>query len=155
MPELTIDEQADVVASFLRGLADQFGAEGTTVIERVDDDTVEIRLEGDDQLGAAADTYDLVGSLVPHERERWTLAAVTARLRDARPLADKLVNAQRAWIAYRDAECNFSSANAEGGSVYPMVVSTCLDDLTKARTDTLKGYLSCEEGDLACPVPAK
>ncbi len=48
MPELTIDEQADVVASFLRGLADQFGAEGTTVIERVDDDTVEIRLEGDD-----------------------------------------------------------------------------------------------------------
>ncbi|KVS34690.1 lysozyme inhibitor LprI family protein [Burkholderia cepacia] len=81
--------------------------------------------------------------------------AVTARLRDARPLADKLVNAQRAWIAYRDAECSFSSANAEGGSAYPMVVSTCLDDLTKARTETLKGYLSCEEGDLACPVPAK
>ncbi|WP_246692326.1 MULTISPECIES: glycosyltransferase family 61 protein [unclassified Methylobacterium] len=40
------------------------------------------RLEGDDQLGAAADTYDLIGSLVPHERERWALAAVTARLRD-------------------------------------------------------------------------
>lgn len=36
-----------------------------------------------------------------------------------------------------------------------MVVSTCLDDLTKTRTETLKGYLSCEEGDLACPVPAR
>ncbi|GBH23304.1 lysozyme inhibitor LprI family protein [Burkholderia vietnamiensis] len=84
-----------------------------------------------------------------------TYQAVTARLRDARPLADKLVSAQRAWIAYRDAECSFSSANAEGGSVYPMVVSTCLDDLTKTRTETLKGYLSCEEGDLACPVPAR
>jgi spoIIIJ-associated protein len=48
MSELTIDEQADVVASFLRGLADRFGAEGTTVIERVDDDTVEILLEGED-----------------------------------------------------------------------------------------------------------
>ncbi|NTZ82837.1 DUF1311 domain-containing protein [Burkholderia metallica] len=84
-----------------------------------------------------------------------TYQAVTERLRNARPLADKLVNAQRAWIAYRDAECHFSSANAEGGSAYPMVVSTCLDDLTKARTETLKGYLSCEEGDLACPVPAK
>lgn len=47
-----------------------------------------------------------------------TYQAVTARLRDARPLADKLVSAQRAWIAYRDAECSFSSANAEGGSVY-------------------------------------
>ena len=40
------------------------------------------RLEGDDQLGAAADTYDLIGSLVPHDRERWAVAAATARLRD-------------------------------------------------------------------------
>ena len=84
-----------------------------------------------------------------------TYDAVIARLRGAKPLADKLVNAQRAWIAYRDAECNFSSANAEGGTVYPMVVSTCLDDLTKTRNETLRGYLSCEDGDLACPVPAK
>jgi len=48
MSELTIDEQAEVVATFLRGLADQFGSPATTAIERVDDDTVEIRLEGDD-----------------------------------------------------------------------------------------------------------
>ncbi|KVM03612.1 hypothetical protein WJ56_10895 [Burkholderia ubonensis] len=81
--------------------------------------------------------------------------AVTARVRANRPLAEKLVSAQRAWVAYRDAECGFSSAGAEGGSVHPMVVSMCLDDLTKARTESLQGYLSCEEGDLACPVPAK
>ncbi|RQR58250.1 DUF1311 domain-containing protein [Burkholderia sp. Bp9126] len=81
--------------------------------------------------------------------------AVTTRVRDNRPLADKLVSAQRAWVAYRDAECGFSSAGAEGGSAYPMVVSTCLDDLTKARVESLQGYLSCEEGDLACPVPAR
>ncbi|RQS76843.1 DUF1311 domain-containing protein [Burkholderia sp. Bp8963] len=81
--------------------------------------------------------------------------AVTARLHDNGPLAEKLVAAQRAWIAYRDAECGFSSAGAAGGSVYPMVVSTCLDDLTKVRTETLQGYLSCDDGDLACPVPAK
>lgn len=84
-----------------------------------------------------------------------TYQTVTARLRDARPVADKLVAAQRAWLAYRDAECQFSSANADGGSAYAMVVATCLDDLTKERTETLKAYLSCEEGDLACPVPAK
>ncbi|KVN41332.1 hypothetical protein WJ63_23015 [Burkholderia pyrrocinia] len=81
--------------------------------------------------------------------------AVTTRVRDNRPLSDKLVSAQRAWLAYRDAECGFSSAGVEGGSVYPMVVSMCLDDLTKARLESLQGYLSCEEGDLACPVPAK
>ncbi|MBN3820554.1 DUF1311 domain-containing protein [Paraburkholderia sp. Se-20369] len=81
--------------------------------------------------------------------------AVTTRVRDNRPLSDKLVSAQRAWVAYRDAECGFSSTGAEGGSIYPTVVSMCLDDLTKARTESLQGYLSCEEGDLACPVPAK
>ena len=49
MPELTIDEQADVVAGFLTGLADVFGVPGTsTAIERVDDDTVEVRLTGGD-----------------------------------------------------------------------------------------------------------
>lgn len=39
------------------------------------------RLEGDDQRGAVADVYDLIGSIVPDERERWTGAAVNARLR--------------------------------------------------------------------------
>lgn len=81
--------------------------------------------------------------------------AVTARLRDNRALSERLASAQRAWVAYRDAECGFSSAGAQGGSVFSMVMSTCLDDLTRARTESLQGYLSCEEGDLACPVPAK
>jgi len=49
MSELSMDEQADVVAGFLTGLAGAFGAEGTsTSIERVDPETVEIRLHGDD-----------------------------------------------------------------------------------------------------------
>jgi spoIIIJ-associated protein len=48
MAELTIDEQAEVVAGFLRGLSDQFGTNATTTIERVDEETVEIRLEGED-----------------------------------------------------------------------------------------------------------
>jgi spoIIIJ-associated protein len=45
--ELTIDEQADVVAGFLTGLADAFGVPGTsTVTERVEEDTIDIRLDG-------------------------------------------------------------------------------------------------------------
>ena len=45
--ELTIDEQADVVADFLTGLAATFGVDGTsTTIERVEEDTVEVRLDG-------------------------------------------------------------------------------------------------------------
>jgi len=40
------------------------------------------RLEGEDQLGAVADTYDLIGAIATEDRERWALAAVNARLRD-------------------------------------------------------------------------
>lgn len=67
MAELTIDEQAEVVATFLRGLADRFGVEGTeTVIERVDPETVEIRLGGGDLgllIGPKGQTLHLVQEL--------------------------------------------------------------------------------------------
>ena len=70
---------------------------------------------------------------------------------DARKL---LQESQRAWIAFRDAECKFSSSGVEGGSVYPMVYAMCLQGLTDARVDQLGSYLKCEEGDMSCPVPA-
>jgi spoIIIJ-associated protein len=47
--DLSIDEQADVVGQFLTGLAEAFGVDGTgTTIERVEEDTVEVRLDGGD-----------------------------------------------------------------------------------------------------------
>jgi uncharacterized protein YecT (DUF1311 family) len=64
-----------------------------------------------------------------------------------------LTEAQRSWIAFRDAECKFSSAGVEGGSVYPLIYSNCVTELTKARVETFKNYLKCQEGDLSCPVP--
>jgi spoIIIJ-associated protein len=67
MPDLTIDEQASVVSEFLLGLADRFGAEGaTTETERVDDETVEISLQGDDLgllIGPKGQTLYLVQEL--------------------------------------------------------------------------------------------
>ena len=67
MSELTIDEQADVVATFLRGLADRFGVAGTeTAIERVEEDTVEIRLQGGDLgllIGPKGQTLHLIQEL--------------------------------------------------------------------------------------------
>lgn len=65
--ELTIDQQAEVVADFLKGLASRFGAEGSaTTIERVEDDTVEIRLDGGDLgllIGPKGQTLHLVQEL--------------------------------------------------------------------------------------------
>jgi uncharacterized protein YecT (DUF1311 family) len=78
---------------------------------------------------------------------------ITTRLKD-RPDSKKLwVGAQRSWIAFRDAECKFSASGVEGGSVYPLVYGNCITQLTKARVETFKTYLKCEEGDLSCPVP--
>lgn len=67
--------------------------------------------------------------------------------------AKQLVAAQRAWIAFRDAECDFASAGVAGGSIYPMTVANCRDTLTQKRIDDFKFYLDCQEGDTACPVP--
>lgn len=64
---------------------------------------------------------------------------------------EKLREAQRAWIGFRDAECAFESSAVEGGSAQPMVRNGCLEALTKARTQRLKEHASCEEGDLSCP----
>lgn len=67
----------------------------------------------------------------------------------------RLISAQRAWIAFRDAECAFQSSGEDGGTAAPMVVAACRTSLTTARAAQLKGYLNCQEGDLSCPVPSK
>lgn len=64
-----------------------------------------------------------------------------------------LVQAERNWVAFRDAECSFAASGVAGGSAYPLVHTMCLHSLTKERVDQLKEYLHCEEGDLSCPVP--
>jgi uncharacterized protein YecT (DUF1311 family) len=69
--------------------------------------------------------------------------------------AKLLVAAQRAWVTFRDAECAFAASGSAGGSVQPMVVSNCLEDITRKRTTELKAYLDCKEGDLACLIPRR
>ncbi|ROM76883.1 MULTISPECIES: lysozyme inhibitor LprI family protein [Pseudomonas] len=78
---------------------------------------------------------------------------ITGRLKDNPEAKQMLVKAQRAWIAFRDAECDFSASGVEGGSVYPLIYSTCMTTQTKTRVEAFKAYLNCKEGDLSCPVP--
>ena len=58
--------------------------------------------------------------------------------------------AQRAWIAFRDAECAYTTAGSEGGSIHPMEVSLCLTNLTEQRTKQLTSSANCQEGDVSC-----
>ncbi len=77
-----------------------------------------------------------------------TYKALTQKVTE--PGLANLRSAQRAWIAYRDAQCAFESAGTEDGSVQAMVISVCREDLTREQNSRLAGQLTCEEGDLSC-----
>lgn len=49
-----------------------------------------------------------------------------------------LRDAQRAWIAFRDLACETESLLAYGGSMQPMLRLSCLERLTRARTEDLR-----------------
>ncbi|CZY38159.1 TPA: lysozyme inhibitor LprI family protein [Enterobacter cloacae] len=72
--------------------------------------------------------------------------------RAAAPQRDLLKKAQQAWIALRDADCNFIGSGTEGGSVQPMIISQCLTEKTVEREAFLASLMQCEEGDLSCPL---
>jgi uncharacterized protein YecT (DUF1311 family) len=65
----------------------------------------------------------------------------------------KLKTTQRAWLAFRDAECAFQTQWTEGGSIQPQLLAGCLAELTTQRVTQLEYYLNCQEGDLTCPLP--
>lgn len=78
---------------------------------------------------------------------------MTARLAADPDTKTRLTTAQRAWLAYRDAECDFAASGVAGGSVAPLIRARCLTDLTRARSADFRRYLACAEGDLSCPLP--
>jgi len=53
----------------------------------------------------------------------------------------ELLAAQRAWLTFRDAHCSFEANQYRGGSIMPLIRSTCLTALTEARTKQLREYL--------------
>lgn len=54
----------------------------------------------------------------------------------------RLRPAQRAWTAYRDAECDARGEAYVGGSIRPLVEANCLAELTAARTEDLRAAAS-------------
>jgi uncharacterized protein YecT (DUF1311 family) len=78
---------------------------------------------------------------------------ITARVKRTVDIRKQLVAAQRAWISFRDAECSFVTSLSEGGSIHPMLVLLCKTRITDKRIAELRPLLTCEDGDLTCPVP--
>lgn len=51
---------------------------------------------------------------------------------------DNLLEAQRAWLKYRDAHCRSEAYQFRGGTMEPLIDATCKTDLTRERTEQLK-----------------
>lgn len=56
----------------------------------------------------------------------------------------KLVKAQRAWIAYRDAESEFAADEARGGSMAPMLLYGAQAKMTRQRVAALRERIAGE-----------
>lgn len=69
-----------------------------------------------------------------------TYQALRKELSGARE--ESLIDAQLAWIAFRDADCAYVASQFEGGSMQPQVVNDCIARLTSQRTAQLKEYLT-------------
>ena len=66
-----------------------------------------------------------------------------------------LKDAERKWVAWRDAECAFDTNLSMGGTMHPMVETMCQTEMTKARVKELEAQLKCTDGDTSCNPPDK
>ena len=82
---------------------------------------------------------------------QWKRTLTLAHERDARfkesPSATRdkrlsysavLLKSQRAWLAFRDAQCTSEGYYGRGGTIEPMLVNMCLARVTRERTVQLR-----------------
>lgn len=54
----------------------------------------------------------------------------------------RLIQAQRTWIQFRDQTCRFESSSYLGGTAEGLFFTTCLTKVTRQRTQDLQQYLT-------------
>jgi uncharacterized protein YecT (DUF1311 family) len=64
--------------------------------------------------------------------------------------AEQLRKSQRAWLAWRDAQCEFDTMSSRTGSIHSAMQGMCIEQLTREQTKHLDSQLHCEEGDMSC-----
>jgi uncharacterized protein YecT (DUF1311 family) len=53
----------------------------------------------------------------------------------------RLKTAEVSWLKYRDDNCEYEAAGFEGGSMQPLIRSSCYERMAKARTEELRGQI--------------
>ena len=113
-------------------------ATGAAHAEDVDCDNAETQ---SDMTSCAEARYDEAdkGLNAQYKKTRAAMVAIDKDLdADMKGAEQALLKAQRAWITYRDAQCENYGFQARGGTMEPMLVAGCLADLTDLRTKELK-----------------
>lgn len=67
---------------------------------------------------------------------------ITDAIDPATETLNRLENAEKAWIAYRDAQCHYEGTVMLGGEGEMIVISGCLSRLTKERVKMLEESLA-------------
>ena len=79
---------------------------------------------------------------------------LVASIGDDKQMKDKLVAAQRAWVKFRDLECDLEGdVIARGGSMQPQIEAMGKDRLTEQRTETLEWLLGIRDFGSASTRP--
>jgi len=55
-----------------------------------------------------------------------------------------MIKAQKDWLIFRDSHCKFEIEQYNGGSIQPLIYSTCLTEQTNSRIEDLKAILTDE-----------
>lgn len=71
-----------------------------------------------------------------------TYQQLIKRYETGSPERQKLLDAQLAWIKYRDATCAFSYSRFVGGSIAPSVYSNCIKRVTEQRITDFQNYMT-------------
>lgn len=57
------------------------------------------------------------------------------------PHKEKLKVAQRAWVVFRDAHCDYEAFMFDGGTMQPLIQASCLEAVMRERTKQLRAAL--------------
>ena len=82
--------------------------------------------------------YQAADKVLNHTYQTLSKDWVAGTDADAQERKKRLVNAQRAWVAFRDAECSLQGTAMLGGSGEGLVVLNCLYSQTTQRVKQLE-----------------
>ncbi|KQO75937.1 lysozyme inhibitor LprI family protein [Rhizobium sp. Leaf262] len=74
---------------------------------------------------------------------QWSL--VMSKFANEPDVEKALLDAQRAWISFRDLHCKTVGVQQGGGTLQPVVVAGCLADVTDNRVEEFKAFVAAPE----------